>query len=1430
MDMDVRLPNGRIIKDVPEGTSKDEVRRKAVAAGLIADSDFPRESTPTPIRDEGYRFYQNTPQPPAPEQGPVARESVPSEQSVEPYTEPTMLERARGKVSAIANEARRSVYGGAITPAVQSLLSLNNAVRDTLGFEATPEEKGKQQALVAAGLSIITADTTRKNSFISMNDQGQVEYDRPETFVGTIAPYVVAVPAGFSWVAGSTLLKGLSAASRITIASVASDVGVNQLITDPHADNLIDVLEDMFPGDSGLKTLTAYLSTEEEDPEVVRRIKMAGQDALLSSMFAGSATLYGMLRRINTPEAKKALDQGVAKLVQNEKGELVYRMVREIKEDARKVVEPVLENGRPVYRDGRPVVQQVKDENGNPLWRSYQRPDGATVWNSYEGEVANPAGATPARGTTSLTLADDELRQIEQQTGSTFSGAWNRLWNQTFTSRGYWTKTLFDMSQKSQSEQRALISEASHVATRLNTSIDRMARQLASTSGGSVEDATNTLMEKVHKAFTSGNRTDIAALPDDVRTEVVTARAMIDGLTQRMIDSPAVYEEFKKTLIDGQGKYLRRSYEAYTNPSYVPSPTARSEAVDFLTNENMAQGMPFEEAAKLAEGRVVALLERDGRGLDAYINDAVKVNTSVFSQRKDVPEELRKLLGEIVNPGDNVIQSARKLVGFVQADQFSRDLLEVGDGKFLFDSPQGIYTTPITGTNTILDVVEQGTEAAMPGQALGRGRYTTPEMARAISGTQVSFVSPSADDIFSKGLRAFIGWKGMSQSAKTIYSHTTHFKNLLGATMMRAANGSNPVGSATKAWRAVSNEIGGGVDAAAQKVYEDYLRLGIINTDVRLGDISEMMKTALDNPNGLGDWFVRKADEFNSTVGKVADTAVNTPRAVYMGTDDFFKIGEFEDYYATLKEAFPNEPDEVLRQRAAKVVRDVLPNYDLVPNAIKQLRTLPFGNFVGFPSEVVRTSNNIIKLGFEELSSGNPVLYARGLRRLTAFTAFGGAGTEGLSDLTKTLAGLSSPEEQRAVDVISRTPWSQDPTVFVVRDAETGELYKADTNSLDPYDFFRAPAKAALRQVQEGTMTKQELDVMLMESSAAFFSAALKPFLSEAIVTEALINAWVGLSSESGETRSGSSLSSYGMSGADSTASTIGLFWETIEPGFVTSARRFADAYLNKYERYTGLPTDPQLAAINQLGLTWGKLSLDKHIEFVAGDYLGVVENSVTLGVDYRSTPEDIISRYVNINKDRYEAQRILYEQTEAANVLGLDTLKIRNILEDRGLDKETVWGIATGQFYPTPISDDTLSKIRDQVYAEGNNHSMSYEQLVSELRRTRASIENNSLMTFEDTTPWRKPSEEGEALLKEGPITRLLKARGGVVRVPNAPALPSTRRDKYTGLPYDVQAGGSYVEEDPLARLFGRRGFAGGGLVTGRALAACNKVLGGGV
>jgi len=1489
--MDVRLPNGRVIKNVPEGTPKDEIRRKAVASGLISDQEFEaksaqQEAAPTSVAspaptdpvahvpDTGFRVFENKP-----EGG--ARASVPSTQSMEPYEEPTTAEYVQDQVMGagravarkgkeLLEESQRSYYGGFETPAAQTLVALVNKASDMLGFPVSDETKTEQQNTIARNLSLMTGEVVNgQNSKVTMNERGQVVYEKPETMAGTVAPYLFAVPTAFNWMIGSAALKGLPVAAKIAIASAVSDVSVNQLITDPYTDNLVDFIEDAFPDSDGLKLVTSYLSTDTEDPETVRRLKMAGQDTLLSAVFTAGAALLPILRNVGTAEAKKALEKGVDGLTAQERGELAFQIVEQAKKDGKPVVAIKLVNGKPLYKNGRPVFEQVKDADGNPVWRSYDRPAAAAPTSAGgAGNVPPPGGgtgATAAGGTTPPTpgsaapvtppttpvLPDVELRQIETQAGTGLLAPFERIIRQTTTSRGFWTKTLFDMSQKSQAEKRALLSEGNHVAQRVSQAMETIVRESA-TGTTNLRADMDLLAEDVHVALTSGVASDMASLPEPLRVEVQAARDLIDGLARRWADSPAMFEEFKQTLLDNQGTYLRRAYEAFTNPNYKPDPIARSNAVDYvretLANDPKYSTLPIEELDKLAEGKVVALLGRDGSGLNAYISDAVRVNTSAFSKRGDVPEEIRALLGEITNPSDAIIASVRKLVDFVHADTFSRDLLAVGDGKFLFESPQGIYTTPIKGTNTVLDVVTEGSETLMPGQATARGRYTTPQIAMAIAGKQTELYDAAGTGMITAALNSFAMWKSTSQAAKTIYSPTTHLKNLMGAAIMRAANGSNPIGSSITAWRTVADELGGSVDAAANETYERYLRLGIINTDVRIGEMTELMNTALDNPTGLGAWFVRKADEFNINAGKVVDPLVNAPRNFYMGTDDFFKIGEFEDYLATLKKAYPNESIDVLEARAAEVVRNVLPNYDLVPNAIKNLRKLPMGNFVGFPAEVLRTSLKISAIGFEELTSGNPVMFERGLRRLTAFGAFGGLGTELASGYAMDIAGFVSEEQQDALKTVSATPWSANPTVFPYRDAETGKLYVADTNSFDPYDYFRAPVKAMMESVSSGNADNKAIEEMIIQSGAAFASAMLKPYVSEAIVTEAFIEAITGFTSESGVSRAGTPFNSPGMDWVDSLDVVLETFWDTVEPGVITAATKLYDENKNMYQEYSGKETNPGLVAANLIGLTWRELDLEEHIGFKANDYQKTVDATVNLPITYQSTPEDIVDSYDKINRDRYRYQQDLSKQVEASLSLGLTVFQVRAMLKDRGLSEDDIWAVTTGQYNPLPISDETTTRIHEEVYAEGRAHNMTRQELNSELSRMRTKLQGNSLYRFEDVEANIPADPEAEAMLREGPIERVLRATGGMVKVPQAPALPATRKDKFTGVPYDVQAGGSYVEEDPLARLFGRTGFAGGGVVkatfdpeeaapgrlpkakggvvSGKVLAACNKVM----
>jgi hypothetical protein len=58
-----------------------------------------------------------------------------------------------------------------------------------------------------------------------------------------------------------------------------------------------------------------------------------------------------------------------------------------------------------------------------------------------------------------------------------------------------------------------------------------------------------------------------------------------------------------------------------------------------------------------------------------------------------------------------------------------------------------------------------------------------------------------------------------------------------------------------------------------------------------------------------------------------------------------------------------------LEEEAADIIRNNIPNYDYVGDFIKGLRKLPFGNFVSFPAEILRTSTNIVKRGLDEITT-----------------------------------------------------------------------------------------------------------------------------------------------------------------------------------------------------------------------------------------------------------------------------------------------------------------------------------------------------------------------------------------------------------------------------------------------------------------------------
>ena len=91
-------------------------------------------------------------------------------------------------------------------------------------------------------------------------------------------------------------------------------------------------------------------------------------------------------------------------------------------------------------------------------------------------------------------------------------------------------------------------------------------------------------------------------------------------------------------------------------------------------------------------------------------------------------------------------------------------------------------------------------------------------------------------------------------------------------------------------------------------------------------------------------------------LGKRMNKLFRGAQDLYVAEDDFYKIYNYLAEFDNLKNAYRGaRPDLELAKQAASIVRNTVPNYAYVSDFIKGLRRSPFGNFVSFPAEIIRT-------------------------------------------------------------------------------------------------------------------------------------------------------------------------------------------------------------------------------------------------------------------------------------------------------------------------------------------------------------------------------------------------------------------------------------------------------------------------------------------
>jgi hypothetical protein len=814
---------------------------------------------------------------------------------------------------------------------------------------------------------------------------------------------------------------------------------------------------------------------------------------------------------------------------------------------------------------------------------------------------------------------------------------------------------------------------------------------------------------------------------------------------------PKVLKEFKGIIGEKFKSYLGSTYEIFGNKSlipllnYAPTEEAVNKAVKMVQESARTAGKnlnPEEarhfvdkmvESARLPRGMATSKEKTSGIFLevpDFFANKTVlsdlefNPKIALDSLTPDARKVIDEVLGKVKDPMQTMLAGSGRLSLITRRNQFYEELLKKSADDIAAKKKGFFYDTELDAFNALggnikkIEIDASRTIEAGITNPLN-GKYAERGVAEAIE--ESAMLARDKGTVRQMYDSLILYPKATSQIAKTILSPVTHVRNFVSAGAFAGANGLIPgligpekMAAAFKdAYKAL--QIPGA--RMANDEYRELLRLGVVNSNVRLGDLQRLLQdvnfgetlTAQKGLRGL----MRPLSKFK----KFTEEA-------YTAEDDFWKISSYALERQRLADAYEKVgikvTKEALNEEAASIVRNNIPNYDMVNDFIKGLRQLPFGNFVSFPAEIMRTTTNILGRALKEinyehkLADGRVVnpLKSIGYKRLFGLGTTVVAVPYGTAEAAKAIYNVSEDE----MDAMRRfvPEWSKNSTLIPIRDTETDELKYVDFSHANAYDTMIRPINTMINSINQGI---DEGEIMKNVALGMYDATkeTVSPFISESIWFEGASDIFL----RGGRTREGRRLWTDETPWGEKVSITAGHLVKTQMPGSIKTFERLGLAARDEVDEYgRTFELGDELAGI--AGFRAIKLDPLRSMKFKIADFRTGINNSRR---EFTSTllkggvvdPEDIVNRFSVANESLFKVQRRMFKDYYAARVLGVNPKSLDLQFDDR-VSNTQLNAIKRGVFKPFVPSDNIIKAFRDNARAIGRPDT--YRLAENEIRR----------------------------------------------------------------------------------------------------------------
>tara|TARA_R110002020_G_scaffold90403_1_gene220089 strand:- start:247 stop:4104 length:3858 start_codon:yes stop_codon:yes gene_type:complete len=813
---------------------------------------------------------------------------------------------------------------------------------------------------------------------------------------------------------------------------------------------------------------------------------------------------------------------------------------------------------------------------------------------------------------------------------------------------------------------------------------------------------------------------------------------MFSALGGKITKDKTAFKEFKQLFGKKFQDYLGSTYDRFANNSvlpflsYKPTDEAVQKAITLFKDVARQNGKTITDTqAEYYVNRLVKTAQLPkGFKMDkasdvvfkipdffvgkTVLDDAVsgKGYANMVNLPKEAQSVIKELLGEQKNPMQTILAGTSRLSLVTRRNEFFDDLVKQSEADKAAGKRGMFYETEAEAFDALGPNIRRinvdpnkALEAGITNPV--NGKYAIDEIADALEETNNAYTKKGTGQQIYEGLLLYP--KATSQIAKTILSPVTHARNFVSAGAFATANGIIPSPIAIKdAYQALQTGLKG--TRKQNDFYRKLLKLGVVNSNVRLGDLRGLLEDIDYGATVSSDKALRGLLKPLSKLKQVSQD-------LYTAEDDFWKIVSWAGEKSRLGKAYAakgiTRTADQLEEEAASIVRNNIPNYDYVGSFIKGLRRFPVGNFVSFPAEIIRTSTNIVRRGLDEIfttmknDKGDTVrpLYKIGMQRLLGMGVTTAAVPYATVEIAKALHNVTQDELNAMRRYVA--DWSKNSTLIPLRDKDN-KLKYVDFSHANAYDTISRPVQSIINAVQAGEKDKDGIMDDFLKGMITATSELGEPFISESIWSEALFDLFL----RKGRTRRGSRVFNEDDLPGTKMSEGIKHLIEAQMPFSAKQLERLGLAFKNKAEP-VGVVTKGKFddygetyelgnEALGFIGARAIPIKPERAFKYKIAEYQRGVSNSRQLFTTEvlkggPVTPEAIVNAYINSNRALFQNTRDFYRDIEAAKVLDMPEDELAKQAIDR-LGRRTYGTVNEAVFRPLNISDKVIQAFQENA------------------------------------------------------------------------------------------------------------------------------------